>query len=112
MKDNIRKQVTAGFIAILGLMLLLAAVSLGQLHFISERLENLVAVNPHKTVAANELPSLELKKTEKALVDGRDQVASTAKFLFALTLLSLLVSALLARMIIRRVSEKSRQLAY
>jgi len=112
MKDNIRKQVTAGFIAILGLMLLLAAVSLGQLHFIGERLEHLVAVSPHKSVAANELLSLELKKTKKALVDGRDQVASTGKFLFVLTLLSLLFSALLAWMVIRRVSEKSRQLAY
>jgi len=220
MKDNIRKQVTAGLIAILGLMLLLAAVSLIQLHFISERLDNLAAVTHHETVAANEmrnairlradslekmrlqadmaarneahqqfinhsrkyrdagkilfgpgldekatrlhkqlqqlmkasqiyndkasvllmsnaadeqidrmmekavaaeqqlagkldeLLALQLKKTNKMLIDGRDQIASTRKFLFVLALLSLLFSSLVARMVISRVSEKSRQLAY
>jgi len=220
MKDNIRKQVTAGLIAILGLMLLLAAVSLIQLHFISERLDNLAAVTHHETVAANEmrnairlradslekmrlqadmaarneahqqfinhsrkyrdagkilfgpgldekatrlhkqlqqlmkasqiyndkasvllmsnaadeqinrmmekaaaaeqqlagkldeLLALQLEKTNKTLIDGRDQVASTRKFLFVLALLSLLFSSLVARMVISRVSEKSRQLAY
>jgi len=220
MKDNIRKQVTAGLIAILGLMLLLAAVSLIQLHFISERLDNLAAVTHHETVAANEmrnairlradslekmrlqadmaarneahqqfinhsrkyrdagkilfgpgldekatrlhkqlqqlmkasqiyndkasvllmsnaadeqidrmmekavaaeqqlagkldeLLALQLEKTNKMLIDGRDQIASTRKFLFVLALLSLLFSSLVARMVISRVSEKSRQLAY
>jgi diguanylate cyclase (GGDEF)-like protein len=220
MKDNIRKQVTAGLIAILGLMLLLAVVSLVQLHFISKRLDNLVAVTHHKTVAAyemrnatrlradslekmrlqadmaarneahqqfinhsrkyrdagknlfgpvlyeketrlhkqlqplmkasqiyndkasvllmsnaadeqidrvmekaaaaeqqlagklDELLALQLKKSNKMLIDGRDQVASTRKFLLVLALLSLLFSSLVARMVIRRVSEKSRQLAY
>jgi len=55
MKDNIRLLVTLGFIAILGLMILLASISLTQLHSINESMQNLVTVTNNKTAAANEM---------------------------------------------------------
>ena len=53
MKDNIRTLVTIGFLAVLCLMFLLAAISLTQLHSINESMENLVEVTNNKTAAAN-----------------------------------------------------------
>lgn len=213
-------QVTAGFITLLALMLLLAAVSLGQLHFIDEKLNALAAVTNKVTAAASlmrnatqlrsdslewmrletdmaarheehqrfinhgreyraamdnlssagldeketalleqlqqlakgsqsyndnvsvllmnnapaeqldpvlqkavtrqqqisaqleELLQLEQMKAKNTLTYSRVQLASTVKFLLILTVLSLLFTAFLARMVIRHVSEKSRQLAY
>ena len=55
MKDNIRMLVTIGFIAVLCLMFLLAAISLTQLHSINESMENLVEVTNNKTAAANDM---------------------------------------------------------
>ena len=55
MKDNIRMLVTVGFLAVLSLMFLLAAISLNQLHSINESMENLVEVTNNKTAAANDM---------------------------------------------------------
>ena len=55
MKDNIRMLVTIGFIAVLCLMLLLASISLTQLHSINASMENLVEVTNNKTAAANDM---------------------------------------------------------
>jgi diguanylate cyclase (GGDEF)-like protein len=55
MKDNIRMLVTIGFIAVLSLMFLLAAISLTQLQSINESMENLVEVTNNKTAAANDM---------------------------------------------------------
>jgi len=75
-------------------------------------MEKAVAAEQQLAGKLDELLALQLKKTNKMLIDGRDQIASTRKFLFVLALLSLLFSSLVARMVISRVSEKSRQLAY
>ena len=55
MKDNIRMLVMIGFIAVLCLMLLLASISLTQLHSINASMENLVEVTNNKTAAANDM---------------------------------------------------------
>ncbi len=55
MKDNIRMLVTIGFISVLCLMFLLAAISLTQLHSINESMEKLVEVTNIKTAAANDM---------------------------------------------------------
>ena len=61
----------------------------------------------------DELVKLEQENTRKALIaSSRDHIASTRNLLFILTGLSLLFSALVARMVMRRVTEKNRQLAY
>jgi diguanylate cyclase (GGDEF)-like protein len=54
-KDNIRMLVMIGFIAVLCLMLLLASISLTQLHSINASMENLVEVTNNKTAAANDM---------------------------------------------------------
>jgi diguanylate cyclase (GGDEF)-like protein len=60
----------------------------------------------------DELVRFEQKNTQKALLTSRNHYESTRQVLFILTGLSLLLSALVTRMVILRVSEKNRQLAY
>jgi len=55
MKDNIRLLVTLGFMAVLGLMFLLASISLAQLSSINESMAKLVEVTNIKTESANEM---------------------------------------------------------
>ena len=60
----------------------------------------------------NELVKLEQESTRKALITSRNHFANTRQLLFILTGLSLLFSAAVAWLVMRRVSEKNRQLAY
>jgi diguanylate cyclase (GGDEF)-like protein len=60
----------------------------------------------------NDLVKLEQESTRKALITSRNHFSNTRQLLFILTGLSLLFSATVAWMVIRRVSEKNRQLAY
>ncbi len=53
MKDNTRTLVTIGFLAVLGLMFSLTAISLVQLQEINHDMERLVEVTNRKTAAAN-----------------------------------------------------------
>jgi diguanylate cyclase (GGDEF)-like protein len=60
----------------------------------------------------DELVKLEQENTRKALASSRDHYSSTRNLLFLLTGLSLLFSALIVRLVMKRVTEKNRQLAY
>ena len=60
----------------------------------------------------NELVMLEQDNTKKALVTSRNNYKNTRQLLFILTGLALLFSTLVAYLVIKRVSEKNRQLAY
>jgi diguanylate cyclase (GGDEF)-like protein len=53
MKDNTRTLITLGFLAVLGLMFSLTAISLVQLHKFNHSMERLVEVTNRKTAAAN-----------------------------------------------------------
>ena len=55
MKDNIRMLVSIGFISVLSMMILLAAISLSQMHAINASIEKLVEVTNIKTAAANDM---------------------------------------------------------
>jgi diguanylate cyclase (GGDEF)-like protein len=55
MKDNSRTLITLGFLAVLGLMFSLTAVSLAELHKVNNSMETLVEVTNKKTAAANEM---------------------------------------------------------
>jgi diguanylate cyclase (GGDEF)-like protein len=55
MKDNTKTLITIGFLAVLGLMFSLTAVSLLELHNVNQSMENLVKVTNIKTAAANEM---------------------------------------------------------
>ncbi|MCG6898610.1 MAG: EAL domain-containing protein [Gammaproteobacteria bacterium] len=60
----------------------------------------------------NELIRLEQENTKKALASSRSHYSNTRNFLFLLTAVSLLFSALFMRTVIKRVSAKNQQLAY
>ena len=55
MGDNTRTLITLGFLAVLGLMFALTAISLVQLQDLNSSLENLVEVTNKKTAAAHEM---------------------------------------------------------
>jgi diguanylate cyclase (GGDEF)-like protein len=55
MKDNSRTLITIGFLAVLGLMFSLTAISLMELHNVNNSMEHLVEVTNKKTAAANEM---------------------------------------------------------
>jgi len=60
----------------------------------------------------DELVEFEQQHMQKALIDSRDHYTSTRQLLFILTAVALLFSTLVARMVMRHISEKNRQLAY
>ncbi|MEN8206012.1 MAG: EAL domain-containing protein [Pseudomonadota bacterium] len=60
----------------------------------------------------DELVRLEHENTQKALITSRNHYASTRQLLLILTGLALFFSTLVASRVIKRVSEKNRQLAY
>ncbi len=55
MKDNTKTLITIGFLAVLGLMFSLTAISLLELHNVNNSMQNLVEVTNKKTAAANEM---------------------------------------------------------
>jgi len=59
-----------------------------------------------------ELVSLEKENTQAALTANQQHYSSTRNLLFTLTGIALLFSLLVARIVIKRVSAKNRQLAY
>ena len=60
----------------------------------------------------DELVRFEHENTQKALIISRNHYVGTRRLLFILTGLALLISTLVASKVIKRVSEKNRQLAY
>ncbi|HDY83144.1 MAG TPA: diguanylate cyclase, partial [Halieaceae bacterium] len=60
----------------------------------------------------DELVRFEHENTQKALITSRNHYVGTRQLLFILTGLALLISILVASKVIKRVSEKNRQLAY
>ena len=60
----------------------------------------------------DELVEFEQQHMQKALIDSRDHYTSTRQLLFILTAVALLFSTLVARMVMRHISEKNRQLSY
>jgi len=59
-----------------------------------------------------ELVSLEKKNTQAALTANQQHYSSTRNLLFALTVVALLFSLMVARIVIKRVSAMNQQLAY
>ncbi|MGB5177465.1 MAG: EAL domain-containing protein [Gammaproteobacteria bacterium] len=60
----------------------------------------------------DELARFEEQHMQKALTESRNHYTSTRQLLFMLTGVALLFSALIARMVMRHISDKNRQLAY
>ena len=80
-----------------------------QINTIMEQASRLQAMMLDKLEA---LVLLEQKNTQQALVASRGHYFKTRQLLFSLAGLALLLSLLIARTVIKHVSEKNRQLAY
>ncbi len=75
-------------------------------------LQEAAALQTQILAKLEELIAIEKNNTQQALFANQQHYSSTRNLLFALTGMALLLSLLVARIVIKRVSAKNRQLAY
>ena len=75
-------------------------------------LQEAAALQTQILAKLEELIAIEKNNTQQALFANQQHYSSTRNLLFALTGMALLLSLLVARIVIKRISAKNRQLAY